>query len=122
MRLAAAERSRLQPSTGATLARSGPAPTRSGDATYWRVEVPERKIDRGIGDPHAMQWIQFDAEIARLVEAAQREYAEELKGAGLSQPIEGWVERNAPRGMREWNVTAGFVQFLAEHAVPFSLL
>ncbi|HYP34060.1 MAG TPA: hypothetical protein VES00_19485 [Burkholderiaceae bacterium] len=69
-----------------------------------------------------MQWIQFDTEVTRLVEAAQREYSDELKCAGLSQPIEGWVERNAPRGKREWNVTAGFVQYLAERAVPFAVL
>ncbi len=69
-----------------------------------------------------MQWIQFDAHLARLVEAAQREYADELKEAGFGRPIEGWIERNAPRGKREWNVTAGFVQYLAENAVPFTVL
>jgi hypothetical protein len=69
-----------------------------------------------------MQWIQFDADIARLVVAAQLEYAQELRRAGLNQPIEGWVERNAPRGKREWSVTAGFIQFLAEHDVPFALI
>jgi hypothetical protein len=69
-----------------------------------------------------MQWIQFDADMARFIEAAQREYSDELKVAGLSRPIEGWVERNAPRGKREWNVTAGFIQFLAEREVPFTVL
>jgi hypothetical protein len=69
-----------------------------------------------------MQWIQFDAEIVRLVEAAQREYSRELKEAGLAQPIEGWIERNAPRGRREWHVTAGFVQYLAEREIPFAVL
>jgi hypothetical protein len=84
--------------------------------------VPALKIDQGIGGSDAMQWIQFDADIARLVEAAQREYAGELKEVGLSQPVEAWLERNAPPGKREWNVTAGFVQFLAEREVPFLLL
>ena len=69
-----------------------------------------------------MRWIQFDADIARIVEAVHRDYVDELAQAGLSQPIEGWEERNVPDGRREWKVTAGFVQYLAERDVPFSVL
>lgn len=69
-----------------------------------------------------MHWIQFDADRAGLIEAVQREYVDDLKQAGFCQPIEGWVERFAPRGKRERNVAAGFVQYLAERDVPFMVL
>jgi len=69
-----------------------------------------------------MQWIQFDARTVRLVEAAQREYLNDLEQAGFRPPVEAWVARTAPHGKHEWSVNAGFVQYLAERAVPFAVL